>query len=123
MGIPLSLQSVEQAHLDSGARGRLARGQVVVEQMGPHAARVYRQLSDKEPLLLTGEVQQITEQLARATIYLLIDELVRFPVDEQPARLQALRMTRVLVSTCTCWRWIRLTWMTISAAASMKATR
>ncbi|EPN49461.1 sensor histidine kinase, partial [Pseudomonas syringae pv. actinidiae ICMP 19096] len=34
MGIPLSLQSVEQAHLDSGARGRLARGQVVVEQMG-----------------------------------------------------------------------------------------
>ncbi|MCQ3015444.1 ATP-binding protein [Pseudomonas tremae] len=94
LGIPLSLQSPEQAQLDSGARARLARGQVVVEQIGPHAARVYRQLSDKEPLLLTGEVQQITEQLARATIYLLIDELVRFPVDEQPARLQALRIDK-----------------------------
>ncbi|WP_122462409.1 ATP-binding protein [Pseudomonas viridiflava] len=94
LGIPLSLQSLEQAQLDSSARSRLARGQVVVEQIGPHAAKVYRQLSDKEPLLLTGEVQQITEQLARATIYLLIDELVRSPVDEQPARLQALRVDK-----------------------------
>ncbi|MBX8538357.1 HAMP domain-containing protein [Pseudomonas cichorii] len=94
LGIPLSLQSVEQANLDSSARSRLQRGQVVVEQIGPHAARVYRQLSDNEPLLLTGEVQQITEQLARATIYLLIDELVRLPVDEQPARLQALQVSK-----------------------------
>ncbi|WP_122679499.1 ATP-binding protein [Pseudomonas viridiflava] len=94
LGIPLSLQTFEQARLDSSARSRLARGQVVVEQIGPHAAKVYRQLSDKEPLLLTGEVQQITEQLARATIYLLIDELVRSPVDEQPARLQALRVDK-----------------------------
>ncbi|KAA8708669.1 ATP-binding protein [Pseudomonas cannabina] len=94
LGIPLSLQSLDEAHLDSSALGQLARGQVVVEQIGPHAARVYRQLSDKEPLLLTGEVQQITEQLARATLYLLIDELVRFPVDEQPARLHALRIDK-----------------------------
>ncbi|MCF5825393.1 HAMP domain-containing protein, partial [Pseudomonas syringae] len=94
LGIPLSLQSFEQVQLDSRALGQLARGQVVVEQIGPHAAKVYRQLSDKEPLLLSGEVQQITEQLARATLYLLIDELVRFPVDEQPARLQALRIDK-----------------------------
>ncbi len=90
LGIPLSLQSLDEA----SALGQLARGQVVVEQIGPHAARVYRQLSDNEPLLLTGEVQQITEQLARATLYLLIDELVRFPVDEQPARLHALRIDK-----------------------------
>ncbi|MCD5996073.1 HAMP domain-containing protein [Pseudomonas sp. CDFA 602] len=94
LGIPLGLQSAEQAQLDSSARSRLARGQVVVEEIGPHAARVYRQLSTQEPLLLTGEVQQITEQLARATIYLLIDELVRFPINEQPARLQALRIDK-----------------------------
>jgi two-component system sensor histidine kinase RstB len=37
--------------------------------------------------VLTGEVQQISEQLARATIYLLADELVRVPVAEQPQRL------------------------------------
>ncbi|WP_434680298.1 HAMP domain-containing protein [Pseudomonas sp. R1-18] len=94
LGIPLKLQSAEQAQLDGSAQSRLQRGQVVVEQFGPHAARVYRQLSDKEPLLLTGEVQQITEQLVRATLYLLIDELVRFPVNEQPARLQALRVDK-----------------------------
>lgn len=91
LGIPLSLLDAEQAGLDSGARSRLQRGQVLVEQTGPHAARVFRQLSVSEPLLLTGEVQQITEQLARATLYLLIDELVRAPADEQPARLQALK--------------------------------
>ncbi|HEX8541963.1 MAG TPA: ATP-binding protein [Pseudomonas sp.] len=94
LGIPLSLQTAEQAQLSGGTRNRLQRGQVVVEQTGPHAAKVYRQISNSEPLLLTGEVQQITEQLARATIFLLIDELVRFPVAEQPARLEALRLSK-----------------------------
>lgn len=94
LGIPLSLQSADQAQLDSSARSRLLRGQVVVEQTGPHAATVYRQLSADEPLLLTGEVQQITEQLARATLYLLSDELVRAPAEEQPARLQALKIDK-----------------------------
>src|SRR5471030_916206 len=94
LGIPLELQPLDQAHLDIATRGRLQRGQVVVEQTGPHAARVFRQLSDTEPLLLTGEVQQISEQLARATIYLLMDELVRFPVDEQPRRLEALKQEK-----------------------------
>jgi two-component system sensor histidine kinase RstB len=94
LGIPLDLQAPEQAHLSSGTRSRLSRGQVVVEQLGPHAAKVYRQLSEQEPLLLTGEVRQISEQLARATIYLLIDELVRFPVQEQPQRLEMLRISK-----------------------------
>jgi two-component system sensor histidine kinase RstB len=94
LGIPLLLQTAEQAHLGSSTRNRLLRGQVVVEQTGPHAARVYRQISTDQPLLLVGEVQQITEQLARATIYLLIDELVRFPVAEQPARLETLRLSK-----------------------------
>ena len=53
-------------------------------------AKVYRLVSERcEQLqgVLTGEVRQISEQLARATIYLLADELVRVPVDEQPKRL------------------------------------
>ena len=100
LGIPLELETAEQAHLDGGARNRLSRGQVVVEQTGPHAARVFRQVeageSDKpgSALLLTGEVQQISEQLARATIFLLLDELVRFSVDEQPIRLETLRLSK-----------------------------
>ena len=97
LGIPLSLETAEQAHLDGRARSRLSRGQVVVEQTGPHAARVFREVEPgvsgipSGALLLTGEVRQISEQLARATIFLLLDELVRLPVEEQPARLEALR--------------------------------
>lgn len=69
---------------------RVQRGQALVEQTGLQA-RVYRLVSDKEQLVLTGDVQQISEQLARATIYLLADELVRFPVGEQPKRLAQLK--------------------------------
>ena len=91
LGIPMSLQTFSQTDLDMGQRTRILRGQALVEQTGPHAARVYRLVSEKEQLVLTGEVQQISEQLARATIYLLADELVRYPVSEQPKRLEELK--------------------------------
>ncbi|MCW1248280.1 two-component sensor histidine kinase, partial [Pseudomonas sp. SAICEU22] len=87
LGIPLELQAFSQTDLDLSQRTRLLRGQVLVEQTGPHAAKVYRLVSDGEQLTLVGEVRQISEQLARATIYLLADELVRYPVAEQPERL------------------------------------
>ena len=69
-------------------------GQALVEQTGPYAAKIYRLVSDPEPLVLTGEVQQISQQLARATIYLLADELVRYPDAEQPARLAAIKQDK-----------------------------
>jgi two-component system sensor histidine kinase RstB len=94
LGIPLQIQAVAEVTLDGGARNRLKRGQVVVQQTGPHAARVYSQLDDKQGLLLTGEVQQVSEQLARATAFLLIDELVRYPWDEQPRRLAELKQAK-----------------------------
>ncbi|WP_218976411.1 hypothetical protein, partial [Klebsiella pneumoniae] len=61
---------------------------------GPHSAKVYALLAGKQPLLLTGEIQQISEQLARATNYLLIDELVRYPVHDQPQRLAELKAAK-----------------------------
>lgn len=91
LGIPLNLQPFSQTGLDLGERTRVLRGQALVQQTGPHAAKVYRLVSEQEQLVLTGEVQQISEQLARATIYLLADELVRYPVAEQPKRLAALK--------------------------------
>lgn len=94
LGIPLELQSLEQAELDSGERNRLLRGQVLVRQTGPHSAKVHGLLDEHESLLLTGEIQQISEQLARATNYLLIDELIRYPVDEQPLRLAEIRQDK-----------------------------
>ncbi|MBB2494865.1 ATP-binding protein [Aquipseudomonas ullengensis] len=91
LGVPLALEPLNGEPLDGRAQTRLLRGQVLVEQTGPHAARVYS-LADKEQrLVLTAEVEQISEQLARATVFLLMDELVRYPIVEQPKRLAALK--------------------------------
>lgn len=93
LGIPLELDSMASVGLDGGQRSTLQRGQVLVEKTGPHAAKVMRQIGTEE-LLLVGEVQQISEQLARATIYLLADELVRYPIGEQPRRLAEIKQNK-----------------------------
>lgn len=93
LGIPLALQSSAEAGIDGSQRTRLQRGQVLVEHTGPHAAKVISQLKGQD-LLLTGDVQQISEQLARATIYLLVDELIRYPVSEQARRLAELKQSK-----------------------------
>ena len=90
LGVPMRVTALAEAGLDSSARNNLRRGQVLVQQTGPHEARIYSQLGE-QPLLLVADVQQVSEQLARATSFLLIDELVRYPWDEQPSRLAALK--------------------------------
>ncbi|WXL24702.1 ATP-binding protein [Ectopseudomonas mendocina] len=90
LGIPLRIDTLEQAGLDASDRASLRRGKVLVEQTGEHEANIYSQLSIDEPKLLVGEVQQISEQLLRAISFLVIDELVRYPWGEQPKRLAAL---------------------------------
>ena len=94
LGIPLSIQALANVDLDSVARNRVQRGQVLVKQTGPHAATIYSLIGKQQQLLLTGEVQQISEQLARATVYLLIDELIRHPVPDQPQRLAELKQAK-----------------------------
>lgn len=91
LGVPLELHALGADPLDGRARARLLKGQVLVEQSAPHEARVYALVSADEQLLLTAEIEQISEQLARATVYLLMDELVRQPIAEQPRRLAALK--------------------------------
>ncbi|MBU0882601.1 MAG: HAMP domain-containing protein, partial [Gammaproteobacteria bacterium] len=90
LGVPMQVTALAEAGLDSSARNNLRRGLVLVQQTGPHEARIYSQLGEL-PLLLVADVQQVSEQLARATSFLLIDELVRYPWDEQPSRLAALK--------------------------------
>ncbi|WP_298182865.1 ATP-binding protein [uncultured Pseudomonas sp.] len=90
LGVPMQVTPLAEAGLDSSSRNNLRRGQVLVQQTGPHEARIYSQLGE-QPLLLVADVQQVSEQLARATSFLLIDELVRYPWDEQPKRLAALK--------------------------------
>ncbi|MFV3406645.1 ATP-binding protein [Pseudomonas sp. NY15463] len=93
LGVPLKLQPMSAFTLDGGQRARLYRDLVVVEKTGPHAARVLRRVG-REDLLLVAEVKQVSEQLARATLYLLADELVRYPVTEQQARLAQLKRSK-----------------------------
>ncbi|MDE1168189.1 MAG: ATP-binding protein [Pseudomonas sp.] len=93
LGIPLSIEPLEGAGLDSGQRNQVLQGMALVTPTGPHAVQVYRRIG-QQALMLTGEVQQISEQLARATIYLLADELMRFPINEQPQRLAQLKQDK-----------------------------
>jgi two-component system sensor histidine kinase RstB len=90
LGVPLALQPMTALSLDGRQRARLYRGQVVVEKTGPHTAQVLRKVGQQD-LLLVAQIKQVSEQLARATLYLLADELVRYPVTEQQQRLGQLK--------------------------------
>ncbi|WP_417787299.1 ATP-binding protein [Stutzerimonas xanthomarina] len=94
LGIPLRVRTLEDIRLESGLEVRLLRGQVLVEQIRPGSVTIYSLVSADDRLALTGEVEQLSEQLARATIYLLIDELIRYPEAEQPQRLAELKAAR-----------------------------
>ncbi len=94
LGLQLELHPLEILGLDSTTRNRLFSGQVAVREISNHSVRVYALVSEAERLVMTSDVEQVSEQLARATIYLLIDELVRYPREEQPARLAALKQDK-----------------------------
>ena len=94
LGIPLRVRTLEDIRLEGGLETRLLRGQVLVEQIRPGSVTIYSLVSAEDRLALTGEVEQLSEQLARATIYLLIDELIRYPEAEQPQRLAELKEAR-----------------------------
>lgn len=91
LGIRLHIKSTSDLQLDRGQLVRLQRGRVLVQQNeGAAAAHIYSLINVAEQTVLVGEVRRVSEQLARATVYLLIDELVRYPAAEQAARLALL---------------------------------
>src|SRR5690606_36369774 len=90
LGIPLRVRTLTDVSLEKRLEARLLRGDVLVEALYPGRVTVFALVSAGDGLVLTGEVAQLSEQLARATIYLLIDELVRYPEQEQPRRLAQL---------------------------------
>src|SRR5690606_32235554 len=85
LGTPLQLQSLDEISLDTRARARLLRGKVLVESLKP--SLIYSLVSERERLVLTATVEQVSEQLARATLFLISDELRRYPAPEQRRRL------------------------------------
>ena len=90
LGVPLRIKSAQALELDRSELGRVMRGRVVVKHSDTSPAKIYSLISAPEREVLTGEVRRVSEQLARATVYLLIDELVRYPAAEQAAKLAVL---------------------------------
>lgn len=86
LGVSLRLQALSELTLDSRQRAELNHSAVLVEERGPHAVQVLTQLTGSQEVL-TAEVEQVSEQLARATAYLLADELQRIEPTEQPGHL------------------------------------
>lgn len=90
LGVRLHIKPASALPLDRGEVGRLERGRVLVKPSSSSAVQIYSQVSTAEQTVLVGEVRRVSEQLARATVYLLVDELVRYPAAEQAARLAAI---------------------------------
>lgn len=89
-GVPLRTASADALGLDRSDLSRVMQGRVLVKHDDAGPAKIYSLISATERSVLTGEVRRISEQLARATVYLLIDELVRYPAAEQAEKLAAL---------------------------------
>jgi two-component system sensor histidine kinase RstB len=89
IGVPLQLRSIDQLGLDSRQLAHLGRGRVLVKPSAQSQVKVFSRVDDHT--VLTTEIQRITEQLGRATLFLLVDELVRHPESDMPERLQRLR--------------------------------
>ncbi|MNO83100.1 Sensor protein RstB [compost metagenome] len=87
MGIPLQQRTLDSLNMPGRDRARLLKDDVLVRQNGPHDFKVTTQISAAEGMILVGEVEQISEQLARATIYLLMDDLQGYPASQYPYHL------------------------------------
>lgn len=91
IGVPLELDQLDRLDLESNQWARLIQGRVLVRPVAPPQVRVYAMVDLAESVVLTADIQRISEQLGRATLYLITDELVRYPEAAMPERLQQLR--------------------------------
>lgn len=90
VGVPLELRYLPTLGLESSVASRLQRGQVLVRPAGQDAVNVFVMADNSAELVLTANIQQISEQLGRATLFLIADELVRHPESQMPTQLAAL---------------------------------
>ena len=90
LGVPLRIQAMSALTLNASERAYLQRSKVLVQKTKTASVKIYSLIHTSEQKVLVGEVHRVSEQLARATIYMLIDELVRYPAAEQATRLAEL---------------------------------
>ena len=77
LGVPLTIKPLASLAFDRRDLGHILRGRVLVKHSDATPAKVYSLINTPERKVLVGEVRRVSEQLARATVYLLVDELVR----------------------------------------------
>lgn len=90
LGVPLHIRAVQSLPLDHSELGQVLRGRVLVKQAGSAPAQIYSLIDAQKQQVLVAEVWRVSEQLARATIYLLIDELIAYPARQQATQLTQL---------------------------------
>lgn len=91
IGVPLELHHLDELNLETSTWSRLLQGRVVVRPASNPRLRVYSMVSVGEGIVLEAAIHRISEQLGRATLFLVADELVRYPEAAMPGRLQRLR--------------------------------
>src|SRR5690606_31840250 len=91
LGVPLEIHELGALQLDSSSWSRLLQGAVLVRPTEPDEVRVMALVDPRSEAVLVADIQRVSEQLGRATLFLISDELVRYPAAEMPARLQQLR--------------------------------
>src|SRR5690606_23686923 len=91
MGVPLELHTLEDLQLDAASWNKLIRGRVLVRPADDEDVRVLALVDMTGEVVLTADIQHISEQLRLATLILIADELVRRPESDMPARLQEIR--------------------------------
>lgn len=91
LGVPLHIQALSELQLDSSSWSKLIQGRVLVRPAANDEVRVLALVDMHGEAVLTANIQRVSEQLGRATLFLIADELVRRPESDMPARLQQLR--------------------------------
>lgn len=89
IGVPLEIRSLDELNLESSLWSRLVQGRVLV-RIRDKEMRVFSLVDRAEGVVLTTGIHRISEQLGRATLYLIADELVRHPQADMPQRLNGL---------------------------------
>lgn len=91
LGVPLEIHSLEELQLDASVWSQLIAGRVVVMDTVDDQLRVLVLVDMQDEAVLSATILRISEQLGRATLFLIADELIRRPESEMPARLHELR--------------------------------
>lgn len=87
----LELSNVADLPLKSEEQAKLARGQVVMRLIESRdAADIYYQFPDEQRVMVT-RMKKVSEQQARATALLVLDELAQYPLDQWEAEFERIR--------------------------------